>query len=190
MLKISKTLVLILAAGSTTAFAADGTITINGKVLDSTCALTPDGGPAQGNKNNITVTLPTVKAGDFSAVGDVEGKTDFQLKITNGADGQACGSLSGIQGVLISAANGKYLASNSTALINQKAFDEGSAGQTPIHVQILSGANNDPIKFDSSVAVPHKDGVIKLASQYLQAVDGPIAAQNVTAVVDYTLVYN
>ncbi|AOA57022.1 fimbrial protein [Acinetobacter larvae] len=190
MSKLSNALLIVFATSSASVFAADGTITINGRVLDSTCTLTSDGGSTQ-NKDNITVTLPAVKTSAFTAVGSVAGRTDFQLKIVD-SSGKACDSLSGIKGVLISAATNKYLSTDPTALLNTKVIDTTPAenkDKKPVHVQILD--QTQAINFKNPTAIkPDAEGVIKLASQYYQATEGSIAAQNVQAVVDYTLIYN
>lgn len=187
MNNLSKAFMLVLSASATNVFAADGTITINGRVLDSTCTLTSDGGSTQGTKN-VVVTLPAVKTSEFTALASTAGKTNFQLKIVD-SSGAECTSLSGINGVLISAGTDKYLSTNSTALINQKQLDTGvGADKKPIHLQILN--LDKAIDFKNPETVKHDKGIIKLASQYYQAVDGAIGAQNVQAVVDYTLIYN
>ena len=54
--------------------ASDGTITINGLVLGTTCNI-------NGGTSSFTVTLPTVKTTDF--VSSVAGKTQFDLNLTD-----------------------------------------------------------------------------------------------------------
>lgn len=78
---MSKTLLsTALIAGLGLAFvpgahaAADGTITINGLVLGTTCTI-------NGGTSSFTVTLPTVKTTDFAT--NVAGKTQFDLNLTN-----------------------------------------------------------------------------------------------------------
>jgi major type 1 subunit fimbrin (pilin) len=194
MLKVSKKLVLILSATalSTAAmhtFAADGTITINGKVIDNTCTLTAESGPVQSTKGNVVVTLPTVKTSAFTAatVNTAQKKTDFQLKIVDSETNQECTSLDGIQGVLISTTSDNYLAANTTALLNTKDVDVGATGNK-VNLQLLDNAKE--IDFKNPQTVKHDaQGIIKLAAQYFQ-VEEDIAPQNVSAQVDYTMVYN
>ncbi len=59
-----------------TAQAADGTITINGLVTDNTCTIDT------GDKN-LTVNLPTVSSQSLKNVGDIAGRTPFQINLTN-----------------------------------------------------------------------------------------------------------
>jgi len=71
-------------------FAADGKITINGRVITSTCTLTGSGTGGTG-KQNVTVTLPTVLNSAFTANSAVQA-TNFTLSLTNDA-GYECRSI-------------------------------------------------------------------------------------------------
>ncbi|TCM60465.1 major type 1 subunit fimbrin (pilin) [Acinetobacter calcoaceticus] len=187
MLNILKVCAFILSAFTAQAFAADGTITINGKVIDNTCTLSSNGGPVVGS-GNVTVTLATVKTSAFGATkGATQAKTDFQLRIIDSTSGGSCSSLASIGSVLISAVSSKYLPADSTALINDKAIDANSTGKK-IYLQLLSGTT--AIDFRAPRSIPQTAGIINLSTQYYQAEDGAVAAQNVSATVDYTLIYN
>lgn len=184
---LKTSLALCLAACVGQAFAGDGTITINGKVINSTCTLAADGGPVQGANGNVVVTLPTVKSADFTSAPLPLETTNFQLKLVDTDTGSTCGSLSGITGVLISASTDKYEASETTALKNTKAIDAGATGEL-VHVRVLN-ENDVAINFQNPETINHEDGVIKLAAQYYGLVED-IAPQNVSAQVDYTIQYN
>lgn len=69
---------LLLAAASPAAFAADGTITFNGRITAQTCRIAGNGGAA-----NFTVTLPTVSASTLRANGNAAGRTPFDIRLTN-----------------------------------------------------------------------------------------------------------
>lgn len=72
--------VSILAMSS--AFAADGTITINGLVTDKTCDIvTPQG-------KDFTVTLPTVSKQTLAKTGDIAGRTPFTINLANCSEGK------------------------------------------------------------------------------------------------------
>ncbi|MBD8897749.1 fimbrial protein [Rhodanobacter sp. DHG33] len=57
--------------------AATNTVTINGKILNATCAASVNGGT-----NGGTVTLPDEPATAFTAVGSVAGATPFTIALT------------------------------------------------------------------------------------------------------------
>lgn len=69
--------VISLGLASSTVFAAaDGTVTINGKVVDQTCTL-------GGTNGNYTVTLPTVGKSTLPTVGTTTGDTKFTINLTS-----------------------------------------------------------------------------------------------------------
>jgi major type 1 subunit fimbrin (pilin) len=58
--------------------ASDGTINFVGKVIDTTCDISVDGGTA-----DATVTLPTVSASTLGAATNTAGRTNFSMALTN-----------------------------------------------------------------------------------------------------------
>jgi len=56
------------------AFAADGTITINGAVTGTTCSIA--------NNGNVTVTLPSVSTTSLATAGAVSGQKAFALNLS------------------------------------------------------------------------------------------------------------
>lgn len=80
-MKVSKIVLgMVAALGMNAALAADGTITIEGKVVDTTCSVVAGG-------ENKTVTLPNVAKSSLANNNDVAGKTQFTLSL-NGCAGQ------------------------------------------------------------------------------------------------------
>lgn len=78
-MKMNKLSMLIASAGILVAqsvFAADGTITINGKITDISCTVAVNGSA------NGTVTLPTVSASTLSTTGSTAGTTPFGIDLT------------------------------------------------------------------------------------------------------------
>lgn len=59
------------------ASAVDGTITITGKVVSSTCTINNAANPA-----SIAVTLPTVSVSSLNTVGSVAGRTPFNIALS------------------------------------------------------------------------------------------------------------
>lgn len=188
IVKASKLMILVISTSPLSVLAADGSIIINGKVIDATCTLTTDGGAEQG-RGNVTVTLPTIKTSEFGTAKVIKGATDFDLRIVDDATGAVCASLAGIKGILISAPSVRYLADDTTALMNQKNKDDAAAAGGLIQVQLLD-ASKTVVNFRSPPTLPHINGSIKMTAQYYQAVAGVIAPQNVQAIVDYTMIYN
>lgn len=80
-LLLSAALIAGIAAASSAA-ATDGTITITGNVVASTCKINGTNSPA-----NIAVTLPTVSTTSLNAAAAVAGRTPFTIALTG------CGSL-------------------------------------------------------------------------------------------------
>lgn len=66
----------MLASGlySATTLAADGTITINGEVIDQTCVI-------NGGSTDIEVPLPTVSKSALGVAGDTAGETPFSINL-------------------------------------------------------------------------------------------------------------
>ncbi|MGE8175779.1 fimbrial protein [Pseudomonas fluorescens] len=72
--------VLVAATGTQFANAADGTINFNGELVNQTCTIAVDGvvTPAV-----ATVTLPTISTGLLNAAGQADGRTNFNIQLTN-----------------------------------------------------------------------------------------------------------
>jgi major type 1 subunit fimbrin (pilin) len=70
------TITLSAVGATTSVFATDGTITINGRVITSTCTLTGSGTGGTG-KQNVTVTLPTVSNSVFATANSIAQATNF-----------------------------------------------------------------------------------------------------------------
>lgn len=71
---------LVSAAGAQFANAADGTINFNGELVSQTCTIAVNGvvSPAV-----ATVTLPTISTGRLTAAGQTEGRTGFNIQLSN-----------------------------------------------------------------------------------------------------------
>jgi len=81
MKKIILTTVIILI-GLTSAYAVDGTITINGQITDKTCNVNS----AQGK--DFTINLPNVSKSTLTTSGNTAGRTPFQLQLSNCSGGK------------------------------------------------------------------------------------------------------
>jgi major type 1 subunit fimbrin (pilin) len=113
---------LTLAIASLTAQAADGTVTINGSVSNTTCTVSVNGGSSNG-----TVTLPTVGVTSLnSSVGQVAGATSFSIGISGCTTSQT--SMAPY-----------FEASGSSAFNAQGRFTTSVSG---VDIEILNSAGN------------------------------------------------
>ena len=191
---------LALGLASSSVFAIDGTITINGVVTDETCTLTGDGPGAAGSKA-LTLTLDTVPKSAFTVPNAVAAKKSFNLQLKNaqgtgGCDAATNKSLKGLYLSPLAAAD--LDATNKTLLVN-KAVNLATV-TNPAFVQILTDTD---VAVDLAAAwgAQAKSAVTGLAAdgtgiatmsykaQYFSKT-GTVDAQNVSAVVNYTLQYN
>ena len=177
---LSALMLILSSAAATSAIAADGTITINGKITDTTCTISVNGGT-----NSATITLPTVSASTLAAAGATAGATPFNI------------SLGGCSGTALATAStyfepGAYVDSQSGRL----NIDSGVAdAASNVQVQLLNSARN-PIVAGASVANGQNDvpvdisggsGTLNYFAQYYAT--GAANAGTVTTQVDYTMVY-
>ncbi|WP_339524040.1 fimbrial protein [Pseudomonas sp. EL_65y_Pfl2_R96] len=72
--------ILVSATGAQFANAADGTINFNGELVNQTCTIAVDGvvTPAV-----ATVTLPTISTSLLTTAGQAEGRTGFNIQLTD-----------------------------------------------------------------------------------------------------------
>lgn len=75
-IKLGLAIIGLGLASSTVLAAADGTVTITGKIVDQTCTL-------GGTSGNYTVVLPTVGKATLGASGTTNGDTKFTINLTN-----------------------------------------------------------------------------------------------------------
>lgn len=159
--------------------AVDGTITINGLVLDSTCTVV--GG------NNFAVQLPTVKTTDFAS--GVAGKTQFDIKLSNCPTGTDYTPLK--VSALFSSTSGTIDAATGY-LMDKSAVDNG------VSIELLEGDGTTSIDLrkttdqnGESATVNDADGTATLSyfAQYHKTGAAAVGVGRVTTSVEYTLNY-
>lgn len=185
------TTTLCAVAATTSVFAADGTITINGRVITSTCTLT-GGGSAGTGTQNVTVTLPTVQNSVFGAANTTAQPTNFTLALTNSAGNAPCDAvtIAGLQGITLGEPTnaGQYVSGDTTRLVN-------TVPGSTVNVQLELASVSTPIDFaltnqlTNSNATSPTSGIWNMQAQYFSDAATP-AAQQVTSVVNYILNYN
>ena len=184
------TITLSAVGATTSVFAADGTITINGRVITSTCTLTGSGTGGTG-KQNVTVTLPTVLNSAFTANSAVQA-TNFTLSLTNDAGSAACDAvtIAGLKGITLGGPtnSAQYVAGDTTRLVN-------TVPGSTVNTQLKLASVSSPIDFASTNqltninATSTTSGIWNMQAQYYSTTATP-AAQQVTSVVNYILNYN
>lgn len=185
---------------STIAAANTGTITINGKIFNETCILSGGSGSNATGTTNVTVTLDTIPRSSFTSTDRLAGKKDFDLSLTK-TDGNACyttglgTSLAPV--VTLSTTSTTAYQSNGIDLNNQATIKSTT---NPVYVQILartgSGDTTGAVVNYSNTATQAKATYDSTANKFYYAAqysagEGAIIpeAQNVNAVVTYTITY-
>lgn len=186
------TITLSAVGGTTSVFATDGTITINGRVITSTCTLTGSGTAGAGTQN-VTVTLPTVPNSVFAAANSTAQATDFSLSLKDSTGTAACDAvtIAGLQGITLGGPTnaGQYVSGGTTRLVNT------ASGAATVNVQLKLASVTTPIDFaltkqlTNNNATSLTSGIWNMQAQYFSPAATP-AAQQVTSVVNYILNYN
>ena len=185
---------------STIAAANTGTITINGKIFNETCILS-GGSNATGTKD-VTVTLDTIPSSSFTSTVRLAGKKNFDLNLTKTDGTTACYTTTGLGAslapvVTLSTTSTAAYQSNGIDLNNQATIKSTT---NPVYVQILartgSGDTTGAVVNYSNTATQAKATYDSTANKFYYAAQysagaGAIIpeAQNVNAVVTYTITY-
>ncbi|WP_447295138.1 thin pilus major pilin AcuA [Acinetobacter baumannii] len=176
---------------TTSVFATDGTITINGRVITSTCTLSGSGAAGSGTQN-VNVILPTVPNSAFAAANSTAQATNFNLSLTNSAGTAACDAvtIAGLQGITLGGPTNasQYVSGSTTRLVN-------TVSGSTVNVQLKLASVTTPIDFaltnqlTNSNATTTTSGIWNVQAQYFSPTATP-AAQQVNSVVNYILNYN
>ncbi|SSV49943.1 thin pilus major pilin AcuA [Acinetobacter baumannii] len=181
---------ILCAAGTTTSvFATDGTITINGRVITSTCTLSGSGAAGSGTQN-VNVILPTVPNSAFAAANSTAQATNFNLSLTNSAGTAACDAvtIAGLQGITLGGPTNasQYVSGSTTRLVN-------TVSGSTVNVQLKLASVTTPIDFALTNQLTNSNattsGIWNVQAQYFSPTATP-AAQQVNSVVNYILNYN
>ncbi|WP_114195059.1 fimbrial protein [Edaphovirga cremea] len=183
-MKIKQTSALIAAvvgitfAGS--ALAADGTITINGQITDTTCSISVNGG-----NNNASLILPTVSTTALPTLGSVAGATPYSIALT------------GCTGAVLNSAGTFYEVGNRVDLASGRLNSIGTASN--VHVELLN-ADLEVIKIGGTRAEQHilpidistgdGSGTMNFYARYYATDMTGATAGNVETQVDYSIVYD
>ncbi|AWH33923.1 fimbrial protein [Stenotrophomonas sp. SAU14A_NAIMI4_8] len=170
--------VALLALGTSSAMAADGTITIDGAITTTTCVIesgssgTPD----------ATVKLPTVSNASLAASGDTAGEVNFFFNLS----GPSCAGTAKMH---------FESASSPVNLVTGRLTNEAATNPaTNVEVAILNadGSKIDLATSSNSQAVPIVAAPGKTRLDYFARYEatGAATAGPVETHVDYTMSYN
>ena len=180
--------VVIVAMGivgfqSMKAHAADGTITINGSVSDTTCSIN---GAATGSPADLTVTLPTVPAGSLSSAGATAGTSNMgDIKFAlSGCSGTATKAVARFEnGPTVDQSSGYLLNKASTTPAQNVQVRLLNAQMQPINV--LTNGNNDLVA--NGAVISGGAAMLNYFAQYYAT--GKAQPGNVNTSVQYTMQY-
>lgn len=176
---ISALSLCILSMCASSAFAVDGTITFNGKITDSTCAVSVNGMGAFGD-----VTLPTVSAGTLYSTGSTAGRTPFNISLEN------------CSGTALKTATTYFEPGAYVDLTNNRLNIDNAAGSAKnVQIELLNsnldtiavGAPSASGQNDIPVDISGKTGMLNYFAQYYAT--GVTTAGSVLSQVDYTIAY-
>lgn len=164
-------------AFSSSASAADGTITINGEITDTTCSISVNGGAA-----DATVVLPTVSASSLTAAGETAGNTPFSIALS-GCAGTALNTASAWfeSGLNVDGTSGRL---NNTGTATEVQVQLLNSGQDVI---VAGGTPGGGTQNDVPVDITGGSGTLNYFAQYYAT--NQSTAGTVTTSVEYTLVY-
>lgn len=148
------------------ASAADGTLTFNGTITDTTC--TVKGGGAASGQGAITVQLPTVSTTSLSKDGATAGDTAFSLILTCSG-----GSPAGKTAAL-------WIETSQTPLLDTAtgALKNQAGGASNVEVQMVNPANSQPILLNINNFVTNGATVIAGSNQPAATIAGTTATLN------------
>ena len=181
--------ILLVSAGS---YAADGTITFNGKVTAASCTVT--GGATGGGSasTNLNVTMPSITTGSIGTnAGDMAGMTAFTITLTD------CKSQTTTAEKMRVAFSGQGDPANQYVLKNTAAT--GAAGGVGIQllkedgtsiIDINGGSNKaDETTLPISTAT-EESYILNFNAAYVNVSGSAPTAGDVSATANYTIEYN
>ena len=191
------TLATLTTLACSSVFAVDGTIRVNGVVTDQTCTLEAGGGPITGLKN-LTVNLPAISKSTFHAnlQGAIKQNVVLRLLNATGTDNCDAATAKAFKGIHLSVASpDEDLDDTDKTLLVNKSTNAPTIN--PVFIRIYAYAGS-VVDLSEPWGTQEKSPIITTFGDqiYLQYVvslaskTGIVDAQNVHAVVNYTMHYN
>ncbi|MGE8532700.1 MAG: fimbrial protein [Acinetobacter guillouiae] len=189
---------LALTLPFTSVFALDGTITVNGVVIDGTCTLRGEDSMVSGLKD-LTVSLPTLPKSTFTPLNRVPFFMGFNLSLRDATGTDFCdlATSRAFRGIHLSVSSPSTdLDTEDKTLLVNKAKVTGTSAKNPVFIQFYT-SDAIPVDFSASWETQAKSSVQRVGSHTLiyyrvqyASKTGIVDAQNVQATVNYTLMYN
>lgn len=181
--------ILLVSAGS---YAADGTITFNGKVTAASCTVTGGATGGGSESKTLNVTMPSITTGSIGTnKGDLAGMTAFTITLTD------CKSQSTTAERMRVAFSGVGDPANQYVLKNTAST--GAAGGVGIQllkedgvsiIDINGGSNKaDETELPISTATA-ESYILNFNAAYVNVSGSAPTAGTVTSVANYTIEYN
>ncbi len=172
-----------------TAHAVDGTIVINGEIIDQTCKIN-----GRDPQVHIPVSLPKISTSALKSVGDTAGATPFVIKLT-----ECPAALNGDvkayfePGFSTDYDNGSLFAYVASSLVDaQKVDNLGIQLANPDGQKIELGSAS-PVGAGAtltvSTGVATKEATLRYLARYVKTGSGAIAPGQVITYVQYSIVY-
>ncbi|MFW2106085.1 fimbrial protein [Acinetobacter guillouiae] len=201
MKKLSLATLSTLTLASTNVFALDGTITVNGVVTDGTCTLKvyPSVGSAVSGFKDITVRLIPVPKSRFTP-NQLVWNEHFYLHLENATATGPCDAATtqAFKGIHLSAISPDHLdTADKTLLVNKATGAGGASSINPVFLRMSS--SNGIVDFSAPWGTQLRSDVYRdtinnftylLYSVGMFSKTGIVDAQNVHAIVNYTMHYN
>ena len=167
----------LIVLGMSSAFAADGTITINGKVTASTCVINSD-------NPDFVVTLPTVSTTVLADTATA-GRTPFTINLTG------CTEATNVAtyfepGSTVDFATGRL---NNTTTGGAANVQVQLLGSNNAVIPVLAGAGAGVTQTNSQVVATDGNGAAALNYYAEYYANGVVGAGAVNTSVQYTVIY-
>lgn len=158
------------------ASASDGTITFQGAVKATTCAVTAP--------SSFTVTLPTVSVGTLASSGAVAGATRFAIAISGCSGSETQANAFFEAGSTVDAITGRLKNATGSGRATNVDLQLTTAAGTPIDLSKASGAQYTP----QTGNIVSNAATLEYAVRYYSL--GGASAGTVESSVTYSVVYN
>jgi major type 1 subunit fimbrin (pilin) len=175
----AKTTLLAAVIGMTfagSALAADGTITINGTITDTTCDIS-----VNNQSKDATVTLPTVSTSALASVGATAGTSTFAIELKN------------CSGATLNTASTFFEAGDYVDQISGRLNNSGSGTASGVQIEVLNARQSkimlgsDFNQGDVATDITSGNGVMNYFARYYAS--GAVTPGTVNTQVDYTIIY-
>ena len=176
-LKVCAALAVVTSAGS--AFASDGTITVVGEVVDTTCSIQVDNAT-----RDATVVLPTVASAQLASTGETAGATPFNIALS-GCTGDTLQNAKAYfePGASVNMETGRLKLEVGTGKATELEVEILNSDYSPIHAGAAADNQNDvPVDISSG------NGVLNYAARYFAT--GRATPGAVQTRVEYTVTYD